>query len=148
MKIRTTLSRRDFIKLNVLIGGSLILSVPMPSIAATATNTPQNTAETALSITRLRPLYGTPTDIAISRQADVWAIIDAEHVLWFNRSQLIWEIDETVVSSAFVAGENPALSFPRGSCLSLARWGRPNSSNQQLLVLGPVFHVAEQRLSN
>jgi hypothetical protein len=142
------MTRRDFFRLSVLIGGAVVLSAASPKVAAAVASPDSerllpipNPHTKFFPVTRPITLYGTPTDIALSRQADVWAIVSAERALWFNRAQGLWDIDEEVAgtSGEALAGAL-AMSFPHGSRLYLARWGRPNSSNQLLLVIGPAAH--------
>jgi hypothetical protein len=149
MKSQVKIKRRDFFKLNVLIGGALVYSAASPKVAAAVASTD---SERSLPIpdphmkwspiTRPFTMYGTPTDIALSQQADVWAIVSAERALRFNRAQGLWDIDEVVAGTSPepLAGD-VSMSFPHGSRLVLARWGRPNSSKQLLLVMGPAIHA-------
>lgn len=133
MKPQNTLTRRGFLKLNVLIGGALAASLVVAR-AASATEAAE-AAEPLVFSKPIRRLHGTPTDIALSVQATVWAIVDAQTVLRFDRAARVWDVDSSIGNGG-VADANE-LSFPAGSRLRMAQWGRPNTLNRQLLVMGP-----------
>lgn len=135
MQAHNTLTRRGFLKLNVLIGGALAASLVVPRTASAASIAAAATTEPLLVSKRLHRLHGTPADIALGSKSTVWAILDPQTALRFDRGARVWDVDASVVNGGADTAE---LSFPAGSRLYMAQWGQPNSLNRQLLVIAPV----------
>ena len=133
MITHTRISRRDFFKLNGLIGGAAaaaLLPTMAPTIAQAARKptSPSATAQTAPPIQdldwRTLPVrYGTPTDLARTLQGQIWSVDRDGVIHQFDEQLGVWRADASEAD------------FPSGSQLVLARWGRPSGPNQMLMVL-------------
>lgn len=120
-------SRRNFLKLNAIVGSALAVTVALPAAAAVAAGTasaPEATVEDLMShAPGLR--FGTPTDVAAAWPGQAWSVDAAGAIRRFDRVRRTWLPD---------AASDEA-DFPAGSQLVLARWGRPAGPNQMLMVL-------------
>jgi anaerobic selenocysteine-containing dehydrogenase len=123
------ISRRNFLKLNAIIGSALAVTVALPAAAVVAASAASSTAPGVEDILTHTPTvrFGTPTDVAVTWAGDAWSV-DAEGIMRrFDRAHHTWLRDGD--------GTDDEADFPVGSQLVLARWGRPSGPNQMLMVL-------------
>jgi hypothetical protein len=123
------LSRRNFLKLNAIVGSALAVAVAVPDAAAVAAGSASSSsAEAGVNdlLSQAPALrFGTPTDVAATWPGVAWSV-DAEGTIRrFDRARRAWLPD----------GADDEGDFPPGSQLVLARWGRPAGPNQMLMVL-------------
>jgi hypothetical protein len=126
------LSRRNFLKLNAIVGSTLAVAVALPAAAVPAASAANQTALQIDDLLAHKPAicFGTPTDVAATWPGQAWSV-DAEGAIRiFDRAHHVWQPETS----------DDMTDFPTGSQLALARWGRPAGPNQMLLVLGPDVH--------
>jgi hypothetical protein len=128
--MNTPLNRRDFLKLNAMIGASAMLAyLPLGSAEAAAANaTSGMTLDLdGADMATVRLLFGTPTDIARVMSGTWWTMDDAGQVYQYDRVDRVWE-KIVVQDDAW---------FPHDSVLYVTRWRHPHSSSRALLIHVP-----------
>ncbi len=147
-----TLSRRSFLKLNIVIGGATALTwlIPNPAQAMQGGLVPRK-ALVPTELVAIPTLLGTPTGIALSwaGHGQAWTIDSAGVVHRFNANRPGWEVDSQQNSPPISAQLHTARSmpaspaseqsryFPQGSTLYRACWSTHSPRHQAWMVLAP-----------
>ena len=121
--LKTTISRRGFLKLSASTTGALALPWALPSLLTATPALAHDTSTDLPQTTVIR--FGTPTDVAATWAGTTWAV-DAEGTICrYDRAERVWVPDDA----------DEGAEFPAGSHYVLARWGRPSGGSQMLMVL-------------